>query len=147
MSDNLSLLTEDLSNVPTTLPLLKESLYDLIITKVEAVPTKDGSGERLSITMKTQTVAESVTGETINAGFPIYHNIGITPTEKYSVEMIKRSLAAFAKAVGVATIQPLAQFEGKVVRVKLIVEQERTDEKTGKKYDARNGVKTFVIPG
>lgn len=147
MNSDHNILNDDLSNVSTSMPLLTEGLYDLTIKDVKIEKTKDQTGEMLAISLATTAPATAQgTGEPLAPGFPIFDRIMITPTEKLSVESIKRRVAAFTQAVGVRSVMPLEQFAGKVVRAKIVVDPERTDKTTGRTYEARNAVKTYVLP-
>lgn len=152
MSDNaetqsgpdLDILSQDLSDVSTEMPLLKEALCNLTIAAVEVKPSKDGLKQNLNLTLKTTTDMEAVNGETVNAGFPLYDTVCLTPSEKYSVDMIKRKLASIAKAAGLATIRPFENLVGKVVAVKIRIQKEREDAITGDVYPARNAIKLYI---
>ena len=140
----VDLLTEDLSGVDTSLPMIVEGIYDLKVFAIKQEPSKDGAKENIAIVLHTTEVANTTTRDTVQPGFPVFHNISLTPTEKYSVEQIKRKTAEFVQAAGVRSIKPFENLLGKLVRTKVIVEPERTDPKTGKFYDARNSVKLFM---
>lgn len=140
----LDMLTEDLSDVSTAMPLLKEGLYDLTLAGAEVKPTKDGTGNNLSLTWKTTKVAQDTKGEAIQTGFPLYDTIGMTPSDAYSPENIKRRLAAVAQALGVKTLQPFDALVGKVAKIKVIIEPERKDPKTQRTYDASNRIKQYL---
>ena len=142
-----SFLDEDLSGVDTRMPLIREGIYKLEIKKIEKVPTKDQTGELLKITLATATDnCKSTTGDAINKGFPVFHQIYITVTEKCTADQIKKSVAQFTQAVGIKKIVPFTPFIGQLVFAKVIVEKERKDEKTGQEYSARNSIKQFFKP-
>lgn len=144
VTPTFDILNEDLSGVDTTLPLIVEGIYDLAVFKLSKDPSKDGTKENLNIVLHTTETANTTTRDTVQKGFPLFHVISLTPTEKYTVEQIKRKLAEFTQAVGVPSINPMESIVGRVVRTKVIVEPERTNKETGQTYDARNSVKMFL---
>jgi hypothetical protein len=145
MSDNiLDILTEDLSGIDTNIPVLREGLYDLAIVKVTRDPSKDGTKENLNIQLKTTETASSTAGQIVQAGWSIFDCISISPTERYTIDQIKRNVAAFVQASGCRTVEPVDQFTGKIVRAKVAAVPERKDPKTGQVYPPRNEVKAYT---
>jgi hypothetical protein len=139
-----SILDEDLSGVDTSIPLLKEGIYNLEIAEVKQQSTSDNAGQMLKIKFKTTEDSPSVTGDIVHAGFPVYHNILTTPKGDMTADMVRKNLAGFAQALGVPRLTPLESLNGRVLKAKLRVRKERTDEKTGKTYAASNEIATFV---
>jgi hypothetical protein len=98
----------------------------------------------LKIKFKTTEDSPSVTGDIVHSGFPVYHNILTSPKGDMTADMVRKNLAMFAQALGVARLLPLESLTGKVVKAKVNVRKERTDERTGKIYNASNEIRTFV---
>lgn len=140
----IDLLNEDLSGVDTSLPIIIEGMYDLEVFSIAKEPSKDGAKENINLVLHTTETASTTTRDVVQKGFPIFHTISITPTEKYSVEQIKRKLAELTQAVGVRSINPLEAIKGRIVRTKIVIEPERTDKATGRTYEPRNAVRLFM---
>lgn len=113
----------------TSMPLLKQGLCDLTIAKAEVGPTDKGT-EKLSLTLKTTKDMQSKDGELLRAGFPVYHNIGLTPTDAYPLTSIARAIASLSKAAGLGNVTNRSiindpkQLEGKIVRCKVVIKPE-----------------------
>lgn len=143
----LDILTQDLSGVDTSLPLIVDGIYELEVKEVKQEPTKDGAKQNLNITLVTVGDASTTRRDVVHAGFPLYRTISLTPTEKYTADMVRRGLAEFAQALGVATVRPLEALVGKRLYAKVVIDPERTDKATGKRYDSRNSISRFLKPG
>lgn len=141
-----SFLDEDLSGVDTSMPLVKEGIYELKVDEIEKIPNKAEDGELLKFKFKTTSAMESVDGQPIAEGYTLFHQISITPTEKYTKDAIKRNVAAFVQAAGGTHLMPLEQWKGKIVQAKVKVQGERTNKETGESYPPRNEIKSFVKP-
>jgi hypothetical protein len=136
-----SFLSEDLTDVDTSFPLIQEGPCDLEIKKVERKATKDGRGELLIITLALCAERETVKGDVVQKGFPITTRIPITPTAGYTEDMIKRKVALFVQAAGGTRLFPLTQWTGLVLPCRITIRKERTDKTTGEFYEASNDVK------
>lgn len=147
MSNALDILNEDLSQTDTSMPLLAEELMDLALSEIKDEPSKDGSKTNVKMTWKT-TKRQKLVGkdEYIEAGFPIFDTICLTPSDKYTIDNIKRRCAAVVQALGVARLQPYDMVLNKIARCKVIVEPESRD-KDGKLYPPKNVIKTYVKLG
>lgn len=141
-----SLLDEDLSSIDTSFPIVKEGIYDLELMTVEEVSTKDQQGSMVKIKFALTEDAQGVSGDVVNKGYPIFHQIVVTPKGGLTMEMVKKSLASVLQPMGMKSLRDLltAGKQGKIVRVKLVVQPERKDKETGKTYPARNEIKTFL---
>lgn len=142
-------LEGDMSGVDTSMPIIKAGIYVLEVSDIKMEPNKKGDGQNLRITLKTTVddIAIVGDGDPVKKGFPIFHTISVSPTEKYSQEAITKAVATFVQAIpGHTRLFPLEQFKGQLVHAKVTVEQERTDEKTGTTYPAGNRVKSFLNP-
>ena len=132
------------SDVDTSYPIIPGSLYDLEVKKAERGKTKDEQGKKIDFELATTSDTQSITGEPVPAGFVIMHNIGITPTQKYTVEMVKKALGSFLQAAGLGSLR-LSDFMSnpsqavdKIIRCKVGISKE-TEE-----FSSRNQMKSFV---
>ena len=139
-----SILDEDLSSVDTSMPVLREDIYLLEVTDAKEVPTNDGKGQMLTITLKTVEDGIATNGYAINKGFPVFARTSITPTEKYPKDRIRMEVAKICQAIGVKTIKPFADLKGKLVKVKIKVRPERTDPTTQATYPESNEIKQWI---
>lgn len=139
-------LDTNVSDIDTSFPKIPANLYDLKIEKAEKVPNSKGTGDNLKIALKTTTNIEAVTGEQLAAGsVTLFNNISLAETPKYTVESIKKNVAALAKAAGLGsmTVRQILDdpqiLVGKVVRAKVGIQKE-TDE-----YPESNNIKQFMV--
>jgi hypothetical protein len=127
----------------TSYPILIGALYDLKVKKLERGPNKDNTGEKIAFELVTTAVGTDTTGQLVQPGYVIHHNIGITESAKYSKDQIKRTVDAFLQSAGmnVRTIEFLRNpsiARDKIVRAKTGVSRE-TDE-----YPAKTKILSFV---
>ena len=134
-------LMNDQSDTSTAMPILPPDEYRLQIVKIEQVRNKADTGNVLKVNLKTTEDTIAVGGEPVKAGFPIFHNISITPTADYLQSSINRSLKALMVAAGFETgaFYPLDRYTGKVVRAKVKV-QAATAE-----WEESNKISRFVV--
>jgi hypothetical protein len=64
-------LSLKLNDADTSMPILVEGKYPLVIDKAEVVQSKSGKGSFLAVTYKTLEDAQGSKGQNISAGFPI----------------------------------------------------------------------------
>lgn len=64
-------LSLKLNDADTSMPILVEGKYPLVIDKAEVVASKSGKGSFLAVTYKTIEDAQGSKGQNISAGFPI----------------------------------------------------------------------------
>ena len=135
-------LDEDVSDVDTSFPLLSEGLYDMEIQEVTEESNKAKTGTNLKIVVVTTKDSVSPKGEALNRGMKLTSYIGLTETEKYNTDSIKRNVAGFVQAVGcgITKVKPFDQFKGKIVRVKVSIRPAGKD-KTGVEREAANDLK------
>ena len=143
MSDNaIDILSEDLSGVDTSTPLLAEGTYDVRVKEIKKVQAKDGVNHNLKIQLALVDKARSVDGELLNAGFPIFDQISLKVTENYDP---RKNLRRFQEAAGVnGPFEPLSQYQDKVLRVQVKVAPESKNKDTGETYPPKNQVKNYV---
>lgn len=144
-------LDTNVNDIDTSYPRLPAGLYDLKIGEVKKEPTKDHSGERLTIPMATVSEHTSTKGEPILPGLVITHYIGITPKpaaeagkREYTNAEIAKAVAGIGKAAGLSCsvrdiINNPAQLNGRVVRCKIKIQKE-TDE-----FPESNRIADFVV--
>lgn len=136
-------LNQTAAATDTSMPLLKQGLYDLEITKAE-VGTTDKGTEKLALSLKTTKDAESKDGETLNKGWMVYHNVGLTPTDDYPAKNIGRNISMILKAAGLPNVTPRQviddpqQLVGKIVRCKVAIKPEKDG------YPESNKISQFV---
>ena len=136
-------LAGDLSTLDTSMPLLKEGIYDLLVAKVE-VKTNTNGISNLRLAFRTTQDGFSTTEEPLHKGFPINHSICLTQTGGLTSDMIRRSCASLVQAAGKTNFLPVSQFEGEIIRCKVRIQPERVDKKTGLEYPASNSISSFV---
>lgn len=90
-----ALLNSDLSDVPTTRPLLT-GLLTLRVKSMKIEPNKAGDGHNLNCEFVTTEPMQSTDGRNVNPGFGIYHTISLKVTEKYNP---KENLARLREAI------------------------------------------------
>jgi hypothetical protein len=119
------LLTADLADVCTDIPLLPKGLYRLKVTKLEETVNETSRKRGIKIALATLDEAQSTRGEPIKPGFPIFDHISLTPTDNYPKESIMKRLKAFRQAVTGdegGSFYPLEQYAGETVQAMLKVE-------------------------
>lgn len=139
-----ALLGQDLSNVPTTTPLL-QGLAELKVSEIKVEPAKNNpNNHNINIKLLTQTQMLAQDGRTINPGFPIYHTIALGETEKYGKDRIAENLAKFREWLTGSTagqFAPVEQYIGLSGVAKLKIQPETND------YPAGTRIAQFVKKG
>lgn len=138
-----SFLDEDLSQVDTSMPVLAEASAVLKIDDSSLVLNKDKTGQLWKLKMVTTAQMRSTTGEMLSEGFPVFAQVSLKPTEKYSEESIKKAVASWLQAAGVPRLNH-EELKGKLVQCKIAARGERTDEKTGQVYPPSNELRPIV---
>jgi hypothetical protein len=139
-SEPTNLLGEDLTGVDTSMPLVAPGLYTLEVVKLEQATNKRGDGVNLNMHLKTTEETTSTTGEPIGAGYPIYHTLSQTPTERFTPQMIKKRNASLLESLQGSvegSLLPLDRFDGRRFLAKIGIEESSN-------YPAKNVVKTFL---
>ena len=120
--------------VDTSMPILREKLYTVLIAKAEKTPSKATPGNfNLRLTLKTKEEALTVTGEIIPEGWPLFQNIPITPNPEYTPQMISKKIAGVCKSIGLlgVTVKQIMDaptlLEGGVGTVKVKVAKETAE--------------------
>lgn len=137
------ILDFDTKTADRSMPLLPEGTYDMVIKEISRNLNDKTGKENLKITLNTTRESKDAKGETVlQAGFPVFHYIGLTPSEKYSQSKIRTNCAllldaVFGKGTG-ESMKPIDRLVGKIVTVK--TENQEGDASFG----PSTRVKTFV---
>src|ERR1041385_995658 len=91
----------NINDVDTARPRVPAAVYEFQVDKARVEQNKAKNGELLILDLKPTQPLQATSGETIQS-FALIHRISLTPTENYPVDSIKRNLASFFKAAGVA---------------------------------------------
>lgn len=149
-------LDTNVNDIDTSYPRIPAKVYDLKIASAKKEPTKDGTGERLTIVLETQEEVTSTEGEPLQPGHKLTHYIGITELPErpskdgsktlrpYTAQDIAKAVAPIAKAAGLAvTVRSIidnpAQLDGKTVLTKVKVSPETNE------WPEANRIQDFVV--
>ena len=133
---NANDLPDDTGGDYTPLP---EGEYSVTIKDAEVKATNDGTGQYIKLRLDVQ-------GPT-HAGRVVFSNINIRNKSEQAEQIGRGQLKAVMSALGIATLTDTDQLIGGQLIVKLSVRAARTDEKTGKSYEASNDVKAYKPAG
>ena len=114
---------------------LPEGFYNATITQAELKPTNDGTGQYIKLRL-------DITGPS-HQGRVIFSNLNIKNASAKAEEIGRQQLGDIMRAIGLAKVNDTDQLIGGNVNIKLAIRDKRTDEKTGKTYDASNEVKAY----
>ncbi len=109
--------------------------YTANITQAELKTTAAGDGQYIKLRY-------DITGPT-HQGRVVFGNLNIKNASAKAEEIGRQQLGEIMRAIGLAKVQDTDQLIGASIQVKLDVRPARTDEKTGKTYEASNDVKGF----
>jgi hypothetical protein len=109
--------------------------YTANITQAELKSTVAGDGQYIKLRY-------DITGPT-HQGRVVFGNLNIKNASAKAEEIGRQQLGEIMRAIGLAKVQDTDQLIGSSIQVKLEVRPARTDEKTGKTYEASNDVKGF----
>lgn len=142
-SDIPDILTNDVANYSSAMPLLPMDSYTLKVKKVELAKSAKG-GQLVKIKLETTEPHTAANGkENIKAGWPIFDQISLETSDNYPRESIERRIKTFRKA---ATGQdsgaffPLSQYEGATVRAKVKIQAAKDG------FDERNAIGSYEMP-
>lgn len=133
---NANDLPDDTGGDYTPLP---EGEYSVTIKDAEVKATNDGTGQYIKLRLDVQ-------GPT-HVGRVVFSNINIRNKSEQAEQIGRGQLKAVMSALGIATLTDTDQLIGGQLIVKLSVRAARTDEKTGKTYEASNEVKAYKPAG
>jgi hypothetical protein len=129
-------------------PLIQEGWYECTITSAKVKDNATSNGQHLLVVLKVNddTLTTYEGKEISNSGKSLFYRIGLEPTENYNPNV---PLSLLADACGIPRPQGIESdgngevptIKGKSVRAKVAVRQARTDQNTGREYDASNEVK------
>ena len=125
----------DASQVQPAAPLeaIPAAFYNVAVTDGEIVPTKDGSGERLTLEL---TVLD---GDF--KGRKVFDGLNIKNKNPQAQEIAWQQLSAICHATGVLRLTDVQELYNKPFSAKIGYEGNRTDPQTGQTYEARNTFK------
>ena len=114
---------------------LPEGNYNATITQAELKDTNDKTGQYIKLRL-------DITGPS-HQGRVIFSNLNIKNPSAKAEEIGRQQLGDIMRAVGLAKVTDTDQLIGGNVNIKLTIRAARTDEKTGKTYEASNEVKGY----
>jgi len=144
-------LDTKVDDIDISYPIIPAGLYDLVIDKVSVEENKDKDGKNFVLSLKTQSPVQSIKGNPVAAGFQLTYIISLKESEKYTLVDIGKRIATVAKAAGVFGVSPRdiindpTRLKGRVVTAKVQVSQERTDPRSGRIYEPRSEIASFVV--
>ncbi|WP_109150392.1 DUF669 domain-containing protein [Azospirillum sp. TSO5] len=113
--------------------------YVVQIVQSETKENSAGTGSYLTLEM------EILDGE--RAGQRLFDRLNLWNPNQKAVEIANRTLSAICHATGVMVVEDSEQLHFHPMVAKVVVKPPRTDEKTGKQYDASNEVKGYKPVG
>lgn len=146
------LASEDLTQVDTSFPILAADQYEFRINSMTK-ETADSGYVYLLIQAATTVPGQDTNGNPLNAGYPVRHMIGLTPSDKQVAEIgmdeakkkIKVNVVKFLQAVGNLVFDPtLESYKDMTFFAKTRVSKERTDPKTGVTYSPQSEIASFI---
>lgn len=114
---------------------LPEGNYNATITQAELKDTNDKTGQYIKLRL-------DITGPS-HQGRVIFSNLNIKNASAKAEEIGRQQLGDIMRAIGLAKVNDTDQLIGGNVNIKLSIRDKRTDEKTGKTYEASNEVKAY----
>jgi len=113
--------------------------YSATINKASLEPTKDGTGQKISMRY-------DITGPT-HQGRVVFGNLNIKNKSEKAESIGRAQLGELMRALGLAKLTDTDQLVGGSLSIKLDIREARTDAATGKTYEASNDVKGFKASG
>lgn len=115
--------------------LVPAGWYEATAEDVQLAMTKDGTGQYMKIKWRIQ-------GPT-HANRVLFGNINVINASPQAEQIGRAQLGELMRAVGLAQLQDSDELIGAACQIKVGVREARTDQNTGKTYDASNDVKGF----
>ena len=109
--------------------------YTAMIAGADLQATKDGSGQYIKIKY-------SITGPS-HQGRIVFGNLNIKNRSPKAEEIGRMELGNLMRAIGLSRVSDTDQLIGGQLSIKLDIRPARTDESTGKTYEAQNEVKGY----
>jgi hypothetical protein len=114
---------------------LPEGNYNATISQAELKDTNDGTGQYIKMRL-------DITGPS-HQGRVVFSNLNIKNASAKAEEIGRQQLGDIMRAIGLAKVTDTDQLIGASLNIKLGIRAARTDEKTGKTYEASNEVKGY----
>jgi hypothetical protein len=114
---------------------IPEGSYNATISQSELRNTNDGTGQYIKLRL-------DITGPS-HQGRVVFANLNIKNQSQKAEEIGRQQLGEIMRAIGLSKLQDTDQLIGGAVNIKLAIRPARTDERTGKSYDAANEVKGY----
>ncbi len=147
---NADPLDTNVDDIDLSYPIIPAGIHEFKITKAETKENNAKTGKNLVLTLQATSPKQATNGDTVQ-NFTLTNNISLVETEKYFRVDIGKKIAAVAQAAeirGVKANEVIANptmLVGRVVQVKTSISQERTDKETGRIYEPRSEVHSFVV--
>ena len=113
--------------------------YTCTVKDAEVKATNDGTGQYIKLRL-------DVSGPT-HTGRVIFANINIRNKSEAAESIGRGQLRSIMGALGLASLSDTDQLIGGHLAIKVAIREARTDDKTGKTYEASNEVKAFKAVG
>ncbi len=149
-NQNVDPLDTNVDDIDLSYPIIPAGIHEFKITKAEKKQNGAKTGDNLVITLVATGPKQDTKGATIQ-NFTLTNNISLVETEKYFRVDIGKKIAQVAQAAevrGVKASEIIANptmLVGRVVQVKTAISQERTDPNSGRIYEPRSEVHSFVV--
>lgn len=132
----------DATQIAPAVPLtpIPDGWFPVMITESDIKPTSTGTGLRMPLTL---TVCEGHP----YAGRKIFDGLNIQNDNPVAQQIAQEQLSAICHATGVIQLGDTQQLHGIPLLCKVITEPARTDQTTGKTYEAKNVVKGYAKVG
>lgn len=130
--------TFDASELPqgsTSFGPIPEGSYNATVTQAELKTTNDGTGEYIKLRL-------DITGPS-HQGRVVFANLNIKNASVKAEEIGKQQLGEIMRAIGLSRVRDTDELIGGAVKIRVAIRPARTDERTGKTYDAANEVKGY----
>jgi hypothetical protein len=152
MQTNLSTITAppldlDLNSIDTSMPLLADGIYDLLVAGVTQKATAAGQ-PMLNLDLVTTAPAQAQDGAQLGAGIHVFHNLNLQPSGKSTWEIVMRNVAEVVQGLGIhCTYGELVAnpqlLMGKTARTKVVAVPAGVS-KTGKAFKAKNEISNWM---
>lgn len=113
--------------------------YTCTVKDAEIKATNDGSGQYIKLRL-------DISGPT-HTGRVVFSNINIRNKSEAAEAIGRGQLRSIMGALGLSSLSDSDQLIGGALAIKVAIREARTDEKTGKTYEASNEVKAYKPVG
>lgn len=118
---------------------IPEGSYNATISQSELRNTNDGTGQYIKLRL-------DITGPS-HQGRVVFANLNIKNASLKAEEIGKQQLGEIMRAIGLARVRDTDELIGAALKIRVAIRPARTDERTGKTYDAANEVKGYSAIG